>query len=227
MDLPARREPSGRRPLRMSQILTNNPEELEEFHISDMAAAMSLAASRNKEIESEDPDPYGYAQEVENQYEVDILSPYWKAKPDDDQWVKRMRSRSRKAAVAKLFIQGHTIPQIAQLVKAGEALVARDIHYISKEWRRSYLDDIEILAGKDLARLEHYLVKLAPGIERGDPKSVQVALDIVRERGSILGYKQGVQVDVTQYIREVAEANGFDPDKAIEIATRVSYSLKG
>lgn len=225
MDLPSL---PGKRPQRMSEIFLNDePKDYEDFHISDMSQAMSLALSRNREVTDDDPDPYGYGQEVEQNYDVDIIAPHWKAKPDDDLWVKRMRSRSRKAAVSKLFIQGHTIQQIAQIVKVSEALVARDIHYISKEWRKSYLDDIEILAGKDLARLDHYLVKLAPGIERGDPKSVSVALEIIKERGSILGYRQGVQVDITQYIREVAEANGYDPERAIEIATRVSYSLRG
>src|SRR6185503_18565361 len=182
--------------------------------------AMRIARQRSRTIEdNEDPDPYGYAQEVENTLGVDITPPRWKSKPDDERWVQRIRGRARKAEVSRMFLEGRKVPEIAQHCGVSEITILKDLQLISEEYRRSYLDDIELLAGKDLERLESYLAALAPQIGRGDVKAVMAAVEIIKERASILGYHQGVQVDITQLVTEVAEANGFDPSKALAIAT--------
>jgi len=201
-------------------------DDLTAYKVENMAQAMEVALQRTRAVENEDPDAYGYLQEVENELQVDLLDMRWKAKPDDEIWVKRLRARARKATVAKLFLEGHKVPEIAKLVQTSEVTIMKDLGALSNEWRRSYLDDIELLAGKDLERLETYLVALAPGISRGDTKSIVAAVEIIKERGSILGYRQGVQVNIEEYVREVASANGFDPDRAVEIASRISVTMK-
>lgn len=206
-------------------INRGDPIAIQENKITNMGDAIELAMQRARDVEDPDPDIYGYQQEVENTFGVDLLTPNWKAKPDDTLWVKRMKARGRKAAIAKLFLQGRKIAEIAQLVKVSEVTVYRDIQNLSQEWRKSYMADIEILAGIDLARLENLLVKLAPGIETGDTKSITAALEIIKERGQILGYRSGVQVDIETYVREVAEANGYDPEKAVQIAQRISVTM--
>jgi hypothetical protein len=201
-------------------------QEISDFKISTMADAMELARQRVRDVDDPDPDPYGYASELENELGLDLLDAEWKAKPDDDRWIKRVKGRARKSAVSRLFLNGHKVAEIARRMKVSEATILHDINMLSQEWRRQYLGDIEILAGKDLERLESYLVALAPGIERGDVKSISAALEIVRERASILGYRQGVQVDIEQYVREVAESHGYDPDKAVQLAQRISITMK-
>lgn len=218
-------KPVGRH---MTTVPTQStPEEVLNYKVGTMADAMELARQRVREVEDPDPDPYGYAQELENELSIDLLDIQWKAKPDDERWIKRVKGRARKAAVSRLFLAGHKVAEIARRCKVSETTILRDINMLSQEWRRQYLGDIEVLAGKDLERLESYLVALAPGVERGDPKSISVALEIVRERASILGYRQGVQVDIEQYIREIAESHGYDPDKAIQVAQRISVTMKG
>lgn len=196
----------------------------DDERVTNMAQAMNRAVGF---LQEEDPDPYGYIQEIENQLGVDMLPSRWKAKPDDSRWVARMRGRARKVAVARMFLHGFTPQQIADKLEVSEGTVHGDIANCGQEWRKSFVADFEVMAGKDLTRLEMYLQKLSPGIERGDVKSIQTAVDIIKERGSILGYRQGVQVDIEQYVREVAEANGFDPTKAVEIASRISVTMRG
>lgn len=209
-----------------SVIKRGDPEYQKEMKLASMADAMQLARDRLREEPDEDPDPYGYGQELEQLIGIDILPSKWKSSPDDTRWVKRLKGRARRAVVAKLFLQGHDVAHIAEKVQVSQVTILKDLTNLGMEWRRSYIDDIEILAGKDLARLDMLLTKLSPAIERGDTKSIVAAIEIIKERGSILGYRQGVQIDIEQYVREVAEANGFDPERAVQIATRVSYSLK-
>lgn len=203
-----------------------DPEAVGHHKIATMADAMSLAMKTSRTVEDLDPDPYGYAQELENNTGVDLLEPEWKAQPDSSLWAKRIRGRNRKANVAKYFLQGFTIPEIAQKARCTEVQVHSDIEMLSAEWRRSSLNDIQDIVTKDMARMEYYFTKLAPAIERGDVKAIQVAMEIIRERNNIMGTRQGVQVDVEQYVREVAEAHGYDPDRAVQIATRVAVQFR-
>lgn len=195
-----------------------------------LAHAMRVAKERLQIEEQDDfdpdPDPYGYAQEFENELGIQLLEPQWKAKPDDQRWVRRIKRRSRKAAVARLYLMGYSPHEIAVRVKTSETTVYADIKAVSAEWRRSYLDDIEVLASRDLARLDEMFQKLSPAIEQGEVKSIQAAVEIIRERGNILGYRHGVSVDIEQHIRELATSQGMDPDQAVLIAQRISVRYK-
>lgn len=205
--------------------LTNR--EYQDQKLSSMADAMDLAAQRVREVGDPDPDPYGYGQEVEHESGLNLLQPEWKSRPDDTRWNKRILSRARKAEVAKLFLQGYRVPEISQKLQVSEVTIHKDLENCHRDWKNSYMADVETLAAKDLARLDQYLVNLAPGIERGDTKSIGTAVDIIRQRGTILGYTQGLTVDIETHVREVAEANGFDPEKAVQMAQRISVTMRG
>lgn len=207
----------------------NKPSETDAYRVMSLAQALNTLKNLNLEKYEgmfSDPDPYGYVQELENELGVSLIDAKWKAYPDDDQWVKRMKSRARKAVITKLFLQGFKTHEIAQQINVSEPTVRFDLQNIENEWRAAYLDDIEVLAAKDMDRLEYYLSRLAPAIELGDVKAINSAVEIIKERGNILGYRHGVQVDIEQYIREVAANSGFDPEKAVELAQRVSISMK-
>lgn len=208
-------------------ILLQPDEEAVEIHkYHSMADAMELAKQVARVHGNDDPDPYGYVQDIERDLGLELLEPRWKAKPDDDLFIKRAKARARKMAVMKLFMSGFNPKEISNKVKVSESTVVYDIQMIQSEFRREYLNDAEALAAKDLARTEYWLSRLAPGIDRGDTKSIGVAVEILKTRASILGYRDGVQVDIETYIAEVASANGFDPAKAIAIAQRVAVSMK-
>lgn len=208
-------------------ILLQPDEEAVKAHkYSNMYDAMQLAQQVARTQADDDPDPYGYVQDIERDLGLDLLEPRWKAQPDDNLFIKRAKARARKMAVMKMFMGGFTTKDIAEAVQVSESTVVYDIQMIQAEFRREYLNDAEALAAKDLARTEYWLSRLSPGIERGDTRSIGVAVEILKERASILGYRQGVQIDITQYIMSVAESNGYDPQKALQIAERVAASLK-
>jgi len=207
------------------EVIPYEPEDEEDvYKVATLADAYRVAKERNVDVEDPDPDPYGYMQEMEEGLSIKLLAPNWKAKPDDELWVKRFKARAKKEAVAKLLIQGHKVPAIARECMISEPTVVKYIGDVQREWRRSYLDDAELMAARDMDRLDYYLTKLSDGIEIGDVKSINSAIEIVRVRANILGYAQGVQVDIESYVREVAEANGYDPDRAVALASRISVS---
>jgi hypothetical protein len=121
---------------------------------------------------------------------------------------------------------GYTTNDIANQLEISEIIVKRDIEFVSIEWRKSYLDDIETLASRDLARLDEMFNKLSRGIERGDVKSIRAGVEIIKERGDILGYRHGVSVDITEHVRELAISQGLDETTALDVARRVSLRYK-
>lgn len=204
-----------------SKAIKGGEEGTENAHIYSLADAMQRAAARVR-LDEEDPDPYGYLQELE----PELLPQGWQAQPDDDRWNKRLKARSRKAAISDLYRQGLPIAEIAQSVGCSEKAVYSDLAAIGNEWRKTYIDNIEVLAARDLARLDYQYSKLMPAIGRGDVKAILAGNDIIKARSQILGYGAGIQVDVTQYMRQIAIANNFDPDRAEEIATSIRISMK-
>lgn len=219
--------------LSIAKHLSNDEPELlddivnkQDMYIYDMEQAMKSAMATGRDIEEKDPDPYGYGQEFELAKGIDLLEPEWKAEPDDDRWNKRIKARDRLQKVTKLYRDGYSVGEIAKMVESTEWTVHKDLNSISMTWRKQALEDIEKVVGKDLARLDYYLSRLAPAVERGDVKAIMAATEIIKERGAIMGTRQGVQVDIETYIREVAESNGFDPEKAVQIAQRVKLTMK-
>lgn len=207
-------------------LLQPDEAAVKDHKYVSMYDAMELARQVARVPLDEDPDPYGYVQDVERDLGLDLIEPRWKAKPDDDLFIKRAKARARKMATMKLFMGGFTPREIADKLEVSESTTVYDIQMIQAEFRREYLNDAEALAAKDLARTEYWFTRLAPAIERGDTKAITVAVEILKERASILGYRQGVSVDITTFVMQVAESQGFDPQKAVQIAERVSASYK-
>ncbi len=176
--------------------------------------------------EDPDPDPYGYAQQVEEQTGLTLLPKTWKASPDDTLYNKRLLARGRRAQVQQLLLSGIPREEIARELGVAEVTIDRDIRAINEEWRDSYLASAEDIAAKNIARLESYLSALQGGISRGDTKAINTAVEIIKELNNVVGVRQGVQVDIEQYIREVAESNGFDPDAAVAIAQKITITMK-
>jgi hypothetical protein len=225
-------EPSEPQEMSLAEQIVLEPKPFlsDEERIYDMRDAMEKAFNNVAYMESDenaDPDPYGYAQELEQNSGVDILPVKWKSKPDEDKWVRRNRARARKAAVARLYLMGYSTAEIASQVEVSEPAVIRDIKVISWEWQKSYLQDYEALAAKDLARLDDMFNRLAIGIQMGDIKSIRTGVEIIRERSNILGYNKGVQIDIEQHVRQIASASGMDPEEAVALAQRISVRYNG
>lgn len=214
-------------PAHQRVLQPGDPEAIEAVQFDTTADAIRQAMTMSRAVDDEDPDPYGVAQEIAEEYGVtDILPARWRSRPSDFQWVKRMKARERRAEVSKMFIQGQTVQQMAATLEVTEVTIYRDLASIEREWRQTYLGNTEKIAAADLARLDSYLSYLAPNIERGDVNSIKAAIEIIKSKSEILGTKQGVQVDIEQYVRQVAEANGYDPDRAVQLAQRISITMR-
>jgi hypothetical protein len=76
------------------------------------------------------------------------------AKKVIDREVMQLQRQSRKADVARLYLQGLTLWQIAQEVKVSQNTICKDLEQIRLEWLQSSLRDFDQRKAEELARLE-------------------------------------------------------------------------
>lgn len=205
----------------------DKPPEMSEARILTRQALtikQAMQRARNQEPD-QDPDPYGYLNELEDAQGLQLLPDAWKATPDSDLHVKRRMKRARREKVAGLWMRGRTVAEIARLVNVNEVTVYGDLGSIHEQWQETQLEAVEVQAARDLARIDFAVDKLWPKVTKGDVNAIGVLATLIDKRGKILGYGNGVQVDIEAYIRRVAEANGYDADEAVAVAARIKISL--
>jgi len=132
---------------------------------------------------------------------------------------------ARRERIALFMMKGWSVSKMAEELECSPSLVSDDIREIRQQWQESTIDNVAEAALLDLARLEFVISGL---IDRAqyDYKAADAMLKAIHQRATILGYDKGVSFDVEQYIRRIAEANGYDGDMAIEMAIRISGNLK-
>jgi hypothetical protein len=132
---------------------------------------------------------------------------------------------ARRERVAHYLMLGWTEARIAIELKVSQSLISYDVKAIREQWQSSTVDAVGQAALLDIARLDFIITGL---LERAqfDYKAADACLKAIHQKAQILGYAQGVSFDVEQYIRELAIQNGYEPERALEIATRISVTLR-
>lgn len=163
--------------------------------------------------------------EPEEVPEVKVPHPLFKASLTLTRHQRKRIIEHRRERVSELMLQGKTEAGIANQLGLSLGTIHNDMVAIRHLWREATINNAEQHAALDLARLEWAANGLMPRVLAGDEDAIVALIRIIQQKGRILGYGTGVKVDIETFLRQVAESNGFDPDKAIEVATRVSLSF--
>lgn len=110
---------------------------------------------------------------------------------------KTLESAHRRIEALRLRMNGYTLKEIAEKLGCGIAnvdmLIKRQVAY------NAFYDqqDIDSLRKLDNEETSLLLEALAPGIDRGDPKSIAVANQIQQHRAKILGLNAPQKQELT------------------------------
>ena len=132
---------------------------------------------------------------------------------------------ARRERVAHYMMLGHTEAAIALVIGVAPSVVHYDVAAIREQWQKSTVDNVAQAAVVDVARLEYIIGGL---LEKSlyDYKAADACLKAIHQKSVILGYSSGVTFDLEAYIRQVAVENGYDEEHAVQVAARISISLK-
>lgn len=131
---------------------------------------------------------------------------------------------ARQERVAYLMLLGWTAIKIADEVGVNPSTISYDIKEIRAKWQQQTVDAVAQAAITDVARLDFIIIGLLP-LAISDVRAADACLKAIHQKATILGYNTGVSVDVEEYIRDLAVQNGASPDRAMEIATRISLTM--
>lgn len=115
--------------------------------------------------------------------------------PDEEAAVRRKVNDRR--------IQGEDVLSIAIAMQIETHEVRRHIRDAA---RLAQEEDIEARRELELARLDRMLMFLDPGIQDGDPKSINAARAVVAERCKLLGLYQPIRIEGTIITLDVIDA---------------------
>ena len=77
------------------------------------------------------------------------------------------------------------------------------------------------LRDMEVARLDRLLAAHWGKATKGDVNATRMVLTIMDRRAKLLGLDAPQKLDVTGWIREMAEAEGIDPDQAVRDAESI------
>jgi len=78
----------------------------------------------------------------------------------------------------------------------------------------------------ELGRLDRLLMAHWPAAVDGDAKATQTVLQIMDRRARYLGLDAPQRIDLTAWIRDMAEREGIDPDQAVKDAEAIVRGAK-
>jgi hypothetical protein len=142
---------------------------------------------------------------------------------------------ARRRKVASLRLAGvNDQTQIATMLGFSNAVICRDFQIIDDEWRRQATEEINVVKGRQLKRIEAMIREIwAPMIDGKNPLSVRDKLniidrvaDLIKLESRIVGTEAPARLDVTLTLQAVAEALGFDPSDAVAEAETIIRSAR-
>lgn len=107
---------------------------------------------------------------------------------------RKLTALARAGEAVRLKRDGHTFHEIAQQLGITRQAAHQLVTKYREEARELVLEDTLDLVLFELERLDYLLRRLKPGIESGDPKSINTARQIVMDRAKL----QGLVTDKTE-----------------------------
>ncbi len=142
----------------------------------------------------------------------------------------------RRRRVAEMTAAGYHQREIADALtaarypNASKSTIGRDVVANEKTWRDATVADVQVLKDRHLQRLDadlegrrRQMLLIKDLIEAAEFYTTHI-LVLMKERAKLLGLYAPTRLDVTAYIREWARRQGYDENRAVELAAEVVES---
>lgn len=109
----------------------------------------------------------------------------------------RSQRQIRRSKAVKMRIAGHDPEDIAsELGYVSPAAASADIYEALAKQLTTPDHSIEVLREIECRRMDQMLLALQPGIKRGTPRSIEVALRILERRARMMGLDSATKVQI-------------------------------
>ena len=134
------------------------------------------------------------------------------------------KTQARRLQALDLRLAGASYRQIAQQLGVDVALAYRDVAKMIAEYASEPAGQVR---KAEVARLDKLMLAHWSEAIKGDYKATQMVLQIMDRRARLLGLDAPQRIDITGWIREMAQREGLDPDAAVRDAEGILRTAKG
>ena len=124
----------------------------------------------------------------------------------------------RRLKALDLRLAGATYRQLGEMLGVHYSTAWDDVQIMLAEYGR---EPAEAIRNAEVARLDRLLMAHWPKAVQGDAKATATVLSIMDRRARLLGLDAPQQLDITGWVREMAQAEGLDADQAVRDAEAI------
>lgn len=111
----------------------------------------------------------------------------------------------RQAKTAALYAEGLSAAAIAERLSLSVSTVYRDLRDLLEGWAADHAELVNFYAEEQLRRTEELYMALLPGIQRGSPRAIEVALKVLERQAKLLGLDAPAESRINQISRVEVE----------------------
>lgn len=125
----------------------------------------------------------------------------------------------REAHAIQLRLAGASYSQIA--TQLGYKGPSGAYHAVMRGLAHFAVEPATKLRDMEAARLDALMMAHWQRAVNGDIDATRVVLDIMKRRAALLGLDAPQRIDISTYVRQVAQEHGIDPDQAVKDAEAI------
>jgi hypothetical protein len=126
----------------------------------------------------------------------------------------------------ELRARGMPYPDIAETLGADEATIRQWVNRQLDRWVGDEVRSVDKARVLQSIRLDMLMHAQWPKAEQGSTASADVVLKIMDRQAKLLGLDAPIRINVEDRIREMALAEGLDPEEALDEARAIIRSLE-
>ena len=132
---------------------------------------------------------------------------------------------ARAVKTLELRLAGASYREIGAALKVSHVQAIRDVTYMLRQYASQPADEVREVERRRLDRLLLSHWPAATG-QPADLKAATMVLQIMDRRARYLGLDAPQKVDITSWVREVAEREGLDVEQAIRDAEAITKAAR-
>ena len=133
------------------------------------------------------------------------------------------KAEARRIQALDLRLAGASYRQIGDTLGVSHVQAIRDVATMIKEYATEPADQVR---KAEAARLDKLMLAHWPQAIKGDVRATTMVLQIMDRRARLLGLNAPQKIDITNWIRTMAEREGLDPDAAVRDAQAIMREAK-
>ena len=145
---------------------------------------------------------------------------------DPDALAKAQREAlMRRVLLMDLRVKGMSDPhEIADELKVDVSTIYKDLKVLDDWFKEQAVEQIAVLKGQDLVRIEKAIGYLWPKVQKGQVTAIRALVELLQRRARLLGLDAPTNLNLSWEVE--AKAQGIDPDTFFQVVVGAIMAMR-